>query len=92
MIVTTKDVLIDEFECATEAEYAAFTQKKITSVRQERSLGRGPPWVRIGKRIVYPKAAMLEWLRKRTVVPGATATPTLIDSKPRRRKSAGRAK
>jgi hypothetical protein len=37
--------------------------QKLRTLRKWREQRTGPPWVRIGRRVFYAKAALLEWVR-----------------------------
>lgn len=47
------------------------TQRKLKprTLRLERQLGKGPPWVRVGRLILYPIDGFREWLRANEVQP-----------------------
>lgn len=70
----------------TEAEFAALRGVQTETLRNERCLGNGPPWARIGKRIVYPIPAAKAWIAAQIVTP--TRTATLADGNRRRRSQA----
>jgi len=74
--------LDERLELITEEAYAAFAGKTIPSLRNDRHLGRGPPFTKLGKTIKYPIAGIREYVEKNTRTPGAAAerAPTLIES------------
>jgi hypothetical protein len=77
--------LDEELGLISEAEYATFVGKTIPSVRNERSAGRGPPFVRLTRTTIkYPLAAVKAYVQARTVTP--VAEPTLIDARPLHRR------
>jgi hypothetical protein len=56
----------------TTAEVAAIRRMKEASLAQERNRmkhhgGDGPPYVKDGGRVLYPRDALYEWLDARTV-------------------------
>jgi hypothetical protein len=52
-----------------EADMAAFRGISIQGLRNERSRRKGPPFVRLGNTIKYPKAKFKKWLEDREVDP-----------------------
>lgn len=59
---------------------------KVVTVRNRRSRGEGPPYIKVhGTRVIYPVADLRQWLLARTVRP--VAASTLIDGSKRRRRS-----
>jgi hypothetical protein len=58
----------------SEADYAAFVGKTIASVRNERSAGLGPPFVKKGNMIKYPLAGIRKFVEQHTIEPGRAAT------------------
>ena len=75
-------------ELISEAEFAALRGVKISALQNERSLGKGPPFIRAGIKIYYHFAVIKAYLDARTIKP--TRTPTLIDGAPTRRKRRAR--
>lgn len=49
----------------TEEEAARMRRKSVHALRKERQRSMGPRWVRDGRRILYPKADLVAWLRDR---------------------------
>lgn len=39
------------------------------SLTNWRSAGKGPPYARIGKKVVYPAATLMEWIERHTYTP-----------------------
>jgi hypothetical protein len=56
----------------TEFEYALAAHKDIKTVRRHRALRIGPPWVKIGRSVFYPKAEVLAWMNAQMVKPCRT--------------------
>jgi hypothetical protein len=81
-----RQTLDDELGLISEADYAAFIGKTLASVRNERSAGRGPPFVRLTRTTIkYHLAAVKALVQSRTVTP--LAEPTMIDARPLRRRA-----
>jgi hypothetical protein len=57
-------------EYLTKAELAAQLNRSIRSMDRWALTGDGPPFVRIGRRSLYRRAAVIEWLRSLEIVPG----------------------
>jgi hypothetical protein len=57
-------------EYLTKAELAAQLKRSIRSVDRWALTGDGPPCVRIGRRTLYRRAAVAEWLRALEITPG----------------------
>lgn len=68
--------LDDELGLVSEADYAKFRGKKLSSVRNERSKGEGPPFVKMGGVIKYPLAGIKAFIAANTVTPRHTPTLT----------------
>ena len=56
-------------EYLTSQQVAELRHLKPQSLRRERWRGCGPPYVRDGRRCLYPADALSEWLRARLVTP-----------------------
>lgn len=55
-------------EYLTEQEVAEFMGKSIDSLRNDRYKGvPHPPYVKLGRTVVYPRKELQEWLAARTV-------------------------
>lgn len=52
----------------TPAEVAARYKGVISlsTLSHWRSLGEGPPWTKVGSRVLYPQHLLEDWERKRT--------------------------
>lgn len=46
----------------TEAEYAALRDVSLRTVKRERAARRGPPFIQLGRKVFYRRAAIEEWL------------------------------
>ena len=57
-------------EYMTKAELASQLQRSIRSVDRWSLTGDGPPFVRIGRKTLYRRAAVVEWLRGLEITPG----------------------
>ena len=57
--------LADRLDCLTEADLLLLTGTKDITTEQWRKRGEGPGYVRAGKRFLYPRAAVAEWLSGR---------------------------
>jgi hypothetical protein len=58
---TMQEDLLNEY--LTKAELAAQLKRSIRSIDRWRLSGDGPPCVRIGRRSLFRRQAVLEWLR-----------------------------
>jgi hypothetical protein len=65
-------------EYLTKAELATQLHRSIRSVDRWALTGDGPPCIRIGRRTLYRRAAVVEWLR------GLESTPGRVGRKQRR--------
>jgi phage terminase Nu1 subunit (DNA packaging protein) len=57
-------------EYLTKAELATQLKRSVRSVDRWALGGDGPPCVRIGRRTLYRRAAVIEWLRGLEIKPG----------------------
>jgi len=57
-------------EYLTKAELATQLHRSIRSVDRWALTGDGPPCVRIGRKTLYRRAAVVEWLRGLEITPG----------------------
>ncbi|PSH02715.1 MAG: hypothetical protein CXZ00_16015 [Acidobacteria bacterium] len=64
----TENSILSEY--LTKAELAAQLDRSIRSVDRWTLTGYGPPCVRIGRRSLYRRAAVVEWLRSLETTPG----------------------
>lgn len=46
----------------TAAEYAEFTGRTVQAAAHERCRGYGPPFIKVGKRVLYDPAVVRSWL------------------------------
>jgi hypothetical protein len=70
-------------DCAAEDDFALLRRVKVSALRNERSKGEGPPFVRIGRKVFYPLAELRAYMQASTIRP--VVTPTLIHGRRRRR-------
>jgi hypothetical protein len=75
--------LTSELDVFTEQEMAAIRGVKVKALADERSRGQGPPFTKLGKRILYPKQGVRKFLVQQTVNPSKART--LVDGVPRKR-------
>jgi hypothetical protein len=71
-----KDDLTQELGLISEAAYAKLRDKAIGSVRNERARGDGPAYVKLGRQVLYPLAAVKAYIAANTVSP--SKQPTLV--------------
>jgi len=45
-------------------EVAALTRQSVSTLRWLRHKGQGPPGFRVGRRILFRRGAVLEWVRR----------------------------
>ena len=57
----------DHEEYLTTTEAAAVRRRKPQTLRKERWRGEGPPFIRDGGRVLYPRKALERWLAERMV-------------------------
>lgn len=80
--------LDEQFGLMSEEAVATLRGMKIASLRNERSRGGGPPFVKLNRNVTkYPVAGVKAFIAANTVDPNATA-PTLIHSSRRRQPTA----
>lgn len=56
------DKILDEY--LTKSELAAQLKRSVRSVDRWALMGEGPPFIRIGRRSLYRRGAVVEWLRE----------------------------
>ena len=61
----------DVIDLLTEREAAAFLRLKPVTLKKWRCRGRGPAYVRLGSAIRYERAALLAYLDRVRIGPGA---------------------
>jgi predicted DNA-binding transcriptional regulator AlpA len=64
----TDDGILSEY--LTKEELAAQLGRSTRSVDRWNLTGDGPPCIRIGRRSLYRRAAVVEWLRSLEIPPG----------------------
>ena len=64
----TENRILSEY--LTKTELAAQLNRSTRSVDRWALTGDGPPRVRIGRRSLYRRAAVVEWLRSLEITPG----------------------
>ena len=63
----------------TEDQLAALRGVDIRALRNERSLGSGPPFARVGRRILYPIKSTRAWIASKVINP--SRRPSLADGR-----------
>jgi predicted DNA-binding transcriptional regulator AlpA len=61
----------DEYQDTRRA--AEFTSLSISTLNKLRLTGGGPRYLKLGRRVVYPRAAVVDWMHKRER--GSTSDP-----------------
>lgn len=56
-----------------EEQYASFRGLSVRSARNERARGEGPPFIRVGRKVFYPVAAVRAWMQARQLYEGRIA-------------------
>jgi len=56
-----------EREYLNEKEVARLTGRALSTLRNERHLGRGFPYVKIGRSVRYPKAEIIAFMEARKI-------------------------
>jgi hypothetical protein len=69
----------------SEAELAAIRKLKRRTLANERAAGRGPPYIKDGKTIWYPRDKFKRYMESKMVTPGRERT--LATGKQRRRRA-----
>ena len=54
-------------ELITEPEYSQVAGVSIVTLRRERRLGNGPPFIKVGRRIYYDPLDVARWLESQKV-------------------------
>jgi hypothetical protein len=67
MDIGDENSLLSEY--LTKAELAAQLHRSIRSVDRWALTGNGPPFVRLGRRSLYRRAAVIDWLRGLEIIP-----------------------
>jgi hypothetical protein len=78
------------FDVVTEEELAALADVDVRTVREWRAKALDPEYIKLGRTIVYPRAAVSEWLLRRGEDLG-TIWPRENRPAPRRRQHSSRA-
>lgn len=53
----------------TEAEYAELRGVSVRTIKRERAARRGPPYIRLGRKVFYRRAAIEQWIIAQEVTP-----------------------
>ena len=53
-----------------EREVARITGRAVQSLRNDRFVGKGFPYVKVGRSVRYNLAEVLEWMERHRVTPG----------------------
>jgi hypothetical protein len=62
-----------------EAEVAKLRMMKLSSLRNERYRGEGPPFTRMGNKVFYPLDALRKFIAASTITPKRATT--MVDGK-----------
>jgi hypothetical protein len=81
--MTAQPKLKTELGLIDESEVAAWRDVDIAALRNERAKGKGPPYIRIGRKVFYPLDKLRAYLKAATVTP--KRAPTLLDGNGKRR-------
>jgi len=73
-VSTTQPLTFRELGYLSEKEYADLRGVKISTIRTERAVGKGPPYTKVGRDIVYPLVQLRTYLAASTQTPPKTAT------------------
>jgi hypothetical protein len=57
--------LVDRLDCFTEEDLLLLADVVPLTAEQWRKRGEGPAYIRVGKRVLYPRAAVEAWLAGR---------------------------
>jgi len=68
-VTTCRDELQDLPELMLPKELAPVLRTTTASLADDRYLGRGIPFVRHGRKVLYRKAAVLAYLKANTITP-----------------------
>lgn len=55
--------LADRLDCLTEGDLSLVTGNAPATIEYWRKAGEGPSYIRAGKRVLYPRAAVADWLQ-----------------------------
>lgn len=66
--------LAADFGLVSEADAMHFRGVAKRTLSNERAQGKGPPFVRVGKKIYYPLDGLREYVAKNTITPVHSAT------------------
>jgi predicted DNA-binding transcriptional regulator AlpA len=78
-----KPTLVEELDLIPEPEFAAFMGKSLPSIRNDRSRGRTPPFIKLGNKIWFRRKDVLAFVTAKTVTP--KTAPTLVQGRPGQR-------
>lgn len=57
--------LIDSLDCLTEDDLLLIAEVTPLTIETWRKRGEGPGYVRLGKRVLYPRAGVVDWIAAR---------------------------
>ena len=77
--------LAAQLDLVTEQTFANLRRATVATLRNERCRGNGPPFVKLGNKIFYRRAALADWVKVRTVMP--SVAPTLISPRSQTRRA-----
>jgi hypothetical protein len=77
--------LSTDLDLIPESEYLELVKIRKQTAANQRSLGQGPAYVKLGNKIFYSRKTLREYVAKHTVRP--KAAPTMTDGKRRGRRA-----
>lgn len=75
--------LASEFNLTSPEEVAQLRNITVQTLANERARGKGPPFTKLGQKVMYPRDGLRKYIAENTVTPGRVAT--MIDGRRRRR-------
>jgi hypothetical protein len=75
--------ILSDLELIPEAVFAKAIGKQVQSLRNDRNLSRGPPYVKVGCKVFYRRDELKAFIEAHTVRP-ETTQHTMIHGKVRR--------
>ena len=59
----------EKMEMLTEIELAEILKKSVQTLRNDRFLGRGVPYIKVGRSVRYLKTDVEEYIQKNRIIP-----------------------
>lgn len=76
-----------EFGLATPEQVAKLRGIATSTLANERAQGRGPAFVKLGSKVMYPRAGLRKYIEQNTITPERSRS-TLVTGKQQRRRRA----